>query len=228
MTSSVIINFGSNASALFRDMQKVKAEVRSVAKQATVATREMAKVSQGPGMFQRFKSGLGGLRFGAGLFTGFLGVNIIREVMNPMIEGFKEVTKTSKEMALATEIANEGLKKIGGFVGKTITSGPVMDTASAIASSLIPGLPPLSILSAARQAMLQEQELSAARQAMLQEQESNKLLTGPQYTSPISAHPAIQRLIDVQQKQLVFARDQLATLHRMENDLDRMNSLDPW
>jgi hypothetical protein len=63
---------------------------------------------------------------------------------------------------------------------------------------------------------------------MLQEQESNKLLTGPQYTSPISAHPAIQRLIDVQQKQLVFARDQLATLHRMENDLDRMNSLDPW
>ena len=215
--SNVIVNFGSNASQLFKGMQKVKAEIKGVQAQAAAATKASSAVAmagRGPGMF---KQGLGALRFGAGIITGFLGVNVLRELFDPIKEGFNEVVKKSDGFNLAIDVATKGLTMFGEKLGQAATSSFSRDLLEGITRALFPvlgvNLPSFEMLSKTYAAV----------------KENNFGLFGSEYTTPVSEHEKWQReQNELAKKQAAYLRDTRDTLRRMENDLERMNTLDHW
>ena len=214
--SNVIVNFGSNASQLFKGMQKVKAEIKGVQAQAMAATKAVGATSAGffgmaEGKISKKleKSYWKGV---TGMISGYLGYKAISHFLEPISEGFHEVTSSSKEFSNMLELLHQGLKSIGDTIGHAVipAANGFSDAMAGVIGFLHGG----------------------AAKALFKAGYADIGNTGPfgeQFTTPVSEHEKWQReQNELAKKQAAYLRDTRDTLRRMENDLERMNTLDPW
>jgi len=210
MTSNVIINFGANASQAFKAMNAVKAEMKTLQKQAVVTSKATSIAASGPSAFKR---NLSDLRFGMGMITGFIGINIFREVFAPIKEGFTEITSRSTEFVRAINLVRDGLVDAGREAGKfAIPLGSMITDAVAWIVEKTQG------------------RLAAiVFKAGMVDREISRGLFGSEFTSSVADYEKWQaKQLDIAKRQLAYVKDTATTLRRMENDLDRMNMVDPW
>ena len=219
--SNVIVNFGSNASQLFKGMQKVKAEIRDVQAQAVKGSLAVAATGKRLG-FQAFMpafalSGAGrlgglfsvGARFGAYGVAAAAVTGGILAAGRGIVTGFKEQAQKYSLFGDAIDSVSAKLTSFGKVLADYII--PTLQNL-AVDTGLVES--PYGPITAKQQAAFDQRMIEVRRR---QTDERNALLDAAQ-----------KKLVTIQQKQLQYAIDQAATLRRMENDLERMNTLDPW
>lgn len=214
MTSNVIINFGANASQAFKAMHAVKAEMKTVQAQAAATTGAMS--GGGFGSYALGKVGKklekGYWKGLTGMVSGLIGYHVVAEILAPVKDGFKEVADKSIEFKGAIALVKEGLESIGKSIAHSVM--PAFEKIPDGVQWLFGKI---------------HGPLAGALFRAGYEDSKEQGLFGSQFTSPMSEHEKWQSdQKAIAKAQLHYIKETATTLHRMENDLERMNTVDPW
>lgn len=221
MTSNVIINFGTNASQAFRTMATVKKEMATVQAKAASATAAVTASTRRMG-FQAFMpafalSGAGrlgglfsvGARFGLAGAGAAAGLGAVFATFGKMAEGFRETAEKYPMFQQAIETVTTALVSLGSSIANNVI--PVLQNL-AVDTGLVES--PYGAITPKQQAAFDQRMVEVKRREA--DELAAKRLEQQKKSDAIA------------KKQLEYVRETAFTLRRMENDMERMNQLDPW